>query len=493
MVPVSVFTKADSTLPITSTAPACPSTSTFERVGIVTVRSMRSFSPRGRTSMWKSPPLASTLTSAGSIASPADLASTVSFFCCSSEATTLTRPSRFLITIEIFSGVSSSVLKPCASADEPTLPSSTTIKNLINIAGGSCHRFAQISRNRVNLRLIRYHVPAVSKSEPTRDSRLYIHNLIKRDPLTGLAEDVHKGLSAHPKRFLPKYFYDELGSQLFEAICLLPEYYLTRAENEILQKYAGEIVSALHGEKTLVEMGSGSASKTQLVIEALLRRQKDLVFMPVDISASALESSSRILLQSYPQLKIEAYAADYFAGLAELGKKPRTRTLALFLGSNISNFDRDEALRFLRAMRSVLNEGDALLLGADLKKDPAVLEAAYNDALGVTSAFNLNVLARINRELDASFDLRAFRHVAFYNEEMGRIEIYIESLVEQTVRIEKLDLEIHFSAGELIHTENSYKYDIAGIAQLAASTSFELSHTWTDSQERFSSNLLLAN
>jgi L-histidine Nalpha-methyltransferase len=333
----------------------------------------------------------------------------------------------------------------------------------------------------------------VSRSQPTRDSRLYIHNLVKRDPLAGLAEDVRKGLSAQQKRFLPKYFYDELGSQLFEAICLLPEYYLTRAENEVLQKYSDEIVAAVDGQITLVEMGSGSASKTRLIIEALLRRQTNLLFMPVDISASAIESSSRILLQSYPRLTIEAYAADYFAGLAELGKKQRTRTLALFLGSNISNFDTDEAIRFLRAMRSMLSSGDALLLGADLKKDPAVLEAAYNDALGVTSAFNLNVLARINRELGGSFDLRAFRHRAFYNAAMGRIEIYIESLFTQRVRIEKLDMEVEFAAGELIHTENSYKYDTNGIRELAAQTGFALSRTWLDSQERFSSNLLLAN
>jgi L-histidine Nalpha-methyltransferase len=332
----------------------------------------------------------------------------------------------------------------------------------------------------------------VAKPEPTRDQRLFIHNLVKRDPLTGLAEDVRKGLSAHPKRFLPKYFYDELGSQLFEAICLLPEYYLTRAENEILQRYADEIAASVEGQKTLVEMGSGSASKTRLIIEALLRSQPELLFMPVDISATALESSSRILLQSYPRLKIEAFAADYFAGLAELGKKPRSRTLALFLGSNISNFDSDEAHRFLRAMRSVLHRGDALLLGADLKKDPAILEAAYNDALGVTSAFNLNVLARINRELGGSFDLHAFRHRAFYNEGVGRIEIYIESLTKQTVRIEKLDLEVQFEAGELIHTENSYKYDMAGIARLANDTGFTCSRSWFDSQERFSSNLLLA-
>src|SRR5262249_51907248 len=156
---------------------------------------------------------------------------------------------------------------------------------------------------------------------------LYIHNLVKRDPLAGFADDVLKGLTAKPKRFLPKYFYDELGSQLFEAICLLPEYYLTRAENEILKRYADEITASIDGQITLVEMGSGSASKPRLIIEALLRRQPQLLFMPVDISASAIESSSRILLQSYPRLIIEAYAADYFAGLAELGRRERKRTL----------------------------------------------------------------------------------------------------------------------------------------------------------------------
>ena len=158
------------------------------------------------------------------------------------------------------------------------------------------------------------------------EEKFSLHNLVKRDPRAGLAEDVRRGLSSQPKRFLPKYFYDQLGSQLFEAICLLPEYYLTRAENEILQRYSDEIVSSVDGDTTLVEMGSGSASKTRLIIEALLRKQSELLFIPVDISASALDSSSRILLQSYPQLSIEAYAADYFAGLTELGKKQRGRT-----------------------------------------------------------------------------------------------------------------------------------------------------------------------
>lgn len=325
------------------------------------------------------------------------------------------------------------------------------------------------------------------------DARLSIHNLVTRDPRMGLAEDVRRGLSTQPKRFLPKYFYDELGSQLFEAICLLPEYYLTRSENEILQHYADEIVASVNrGKTTLLEMGSGSASKTRLIIEALLRRQSELLFMPVDISASALESSSLILLQSYSQLRIEAYAADYFAALAELSKRPRGRTLALFLGSNISNFDPSEARRFLRALRTVLTTGDAHLLGADLKKDKETLEAAYNDALGVTAAFNLNVLARINRELEGEFDLRNFRHLAFYNEQAGRIEIYIESCCEQTVSIKQLEMQVQFAEGEEIHTENSYKYDLGDIAQLATQTGFKLERTWLDSGKRFSSSLLMA-
>jgi dimethylhistidine N-methyltransferase len=334
----------------------------------------------------------------------------------------------------------------------------------------------------------------VLETQPAKieEEKFVIHNLVKRDPRAGLAEDVRRGLSTQPKRFLPKYFYDQLGSQLFEAICLLPEYYLTRAENEILESYADEIVSSLAGNTTLLEMGSGSASKTRLIIEALLRKQKQLQFIPVDISATALDSSSRILLQSYPQLEIEAYAADYFAGLAELGKTQRSRTLALFLGSNISNFDPDEALKFLRALRQVLGEGDALLLGADLKKDKSVLEAAYNDALGVTAAFNLNVLARINRELAGNFDLRAFQHRAFYNNTVGRVEIYIESTREQTVNIGQLEMEVQFAEGEQIHTENSYKYGIADIDGLADETGFTRARTWLDGKEQFSSNLLMA-
>lgn len=327
---------------------------------------------------------------------------------------------------------------------------------------------------------------------PTRENRLVIHNLIKSDPAAGFAEDARRGLSSNPKRLSPKYFYDELGSELFDAICLLPEYYLTRAENEIIERYADEIVASVPDATTILEMGSGSASKTRLIIEALLRRHSSALFIPVDISASALENSSRILLQSFPRLRIDAYAADYFDALAELSKTSLGRTLALFLGSNISNFGKDEAPRFLMALRKVLREGDALLLGADLKKDRSILEPAYDDSIGVTSAFNLNLLVRVNRELEGNFDVRSFRHHAYYNDEVGRVEIYIESTRPQRVRINKLDLEIDFAAGERIHTENSYKYDRVQIEELAQATGFRCAHTWLDTERRFSSNLLLA-
>jgi dimethylhistidine N-methyltransferase len=239
-------------------------------------------------------------------------------------------------------------------------------------------------------------------------------------------------------------------------------------------------------------MGSGSASKTRLVIETLLRGQQELLFVPVDISASALERSSRVLLQSYPRLRIEAFAAEYFVGLEELAQRQRGPTLALFLGSNISNFEPDEARAFLRAMRHVLRVGDALLLGADLQKEKSILEAAYNDALGVTAAFSRNLLVRINRALDADFDLPFFRHRAVYSEASSRIEISVESLRAQTVTIGKLDLKVELGEGELIHTENSYKYDLDGIGKLAAETGFVCGRTWLDGQKRFSSNLLLA-
>lgn len=329
--------------------------------------------------------------------------------------------------------------------------------------------------------------------------RLSIETVAREAARESFAEDVRRGLTREPKSLPPKYFYDELGSHLFDAICLLPEYYLTRAEREIFETHAASIVAAASGNGaaalTLVELGSGSATKTRLLIEAALARQTSLLYVPVDISRAALEASARALLQSYPDLSVEGFASDYDSAFpllrARLARED-ARALVLFLGSNVGNFDPEEARDFLRRLRAALRPGDCLLMGADLKKDAATLEAAYDDSLGVTAAFNLNLLARINRELRADFRLRDFRHVAVYNERAGRVEIYAESAREQTVNVRALDLVVRFARGERVHTENSYKYDLAGILRLAEETGFRSANTWLDDAERFSSNLLVA-
>jgi L-histidine Nalpha-methyltransferase len=337
----------------------------------------------------------------------------------------------------------------------------------------------------------------MSRPSDEREERLHITSLAREEARENFAEDVRRGLTATPKSLPPKYFYDELGSHLFEAICLLPEYYLTRAEREIFERRAPEIAAAAAPDGapvTLIELGSGSATKTRLIIEALIARQNDLLYVPVDISRAALEVSARALLHSYPGLRVAGYAADYDSAFPRLREQlaPGERALVLFLGSNVGNFDADEARAFLRRLRASLRAGDAVLLGADLKKDAATLEAAYDDALGITAAFNLNLLARINRELRADFDVRRFRHVAVYNERAGRVEIYAESLREQRAHVRALDLIVQFAQGERLHTENSYKYDLADILRLAEETGFRSTNTWLDDAERFSSNLLVA-
>src|SRR5205085_10214572 len=216
------------------------------------------------------------------------------------------------------------------------------------------------------------------------------------------------------KTLPPKYFYDALGSQLFEAICLLPEYYLTRAETEIFERYAAEIVLQLPSPVGLIELGSGSSIKTRLLIEAILAHQAELHYQPMDISAFILEMSAEALLGNFDRLRITGHVGDYTRGLGEIERQAGERLLALFLGSNIGNYTIAEARDLLRTIRKALQPGDGLLLGADLKKSVEVLIPAYSDSLGVTAAFNLNLLARINRELDADFDLSQFQHRALY-------------------------------------------------------------------------------
>ena len=324
------------------------------------------------------------------------------------------------------------------------------------------------------------------------ENRFQLRTLEPHAAPATFAEDVRDGLGRKAKALPPKYFYDALGSTLFEAICLLPEYYLTRAEREILERHAGEIVSRLPGPVEIVEFGSGSAEKTRLLVAAILERQPVLDYVPIDISVAALESSAHAMLELFPGVRITAVASDYEGALAHLGERRARSRLALFLGSNVGNLDGAEARRFLSGVRAALEPGDALLLGADLKKDRRVLEAAYDDPVGVTAAFNLNLLARINRELDADFDLRRFAHRATYDEREGVVRMHLVSLADQTVEIRALGMAVEFAEGEGIHTEDSRKYDVEDLTRMAREAGFVRAETWFDAAKRFSSSLLVA-
>jgi len=308
------------------------------------------------------------------------------------------------------------------------------------------------------------------------------------------ADDVRRGLSATPKFLLPQYFYDALGSALFSAICELPEYYVTRAEDEILRGKATEIAAGFGSRVRLAELGSGSARKTRHLIEAILARQPSLEFLPVDVDAGILASSAGELQREYPGLCVTPIRGDFREPAALL--RPHLpasdhRTIVLFLGSSIGNLDPAAAGAMLSNLRTVLNSGDAIFLGADLRKSPTILEPAYDDPLGVTAAFNRNILARINRELGGNFDLASFTHRAFYNDAEGRVEMHLVSKKAQRVRIE--GYEIAFEEGESIHTENSYKYDDATLHALADAGGFTINRRWCDSKGYFADLLMVAS
>lgn len=321
--------------------------------------------------------------------------------------------------------------------------------------------------------------------------RLLLYQAPTPASVASFADDVREGLTAERKYLPPKYFYDEVGSALFEAICFLPEYYLTRAEAEILERHAREMLAEVDAPIELVEFGSGSARKTRTLIGAALERQETLEYHPIDISRSALIASAVGLVSEYGNLHVTAYASDYVEVLRSARLRTSKRVLALFLGSNIGNYDPAQATSLLQAMSASFKPGDALLLGTDLKKAAGVLEAAYNDPTGVTAAFDKNLLGRINRELGGRFDLDAFAHVARYAAERGAIESFLVSQRGQTVPIEALGLSVRFSAAETIHTESSYKFDAADVAGLAASSGFRVSRSWTDAFARFAVSLLI--
>jgi L-histidine Nalpha-methyltransferase len=309
----------------------------------------------------------------------------------------------------------------------------------------------------------------------------------------GFDQAVRSGLTDSPKHLPCRFLYDERGSKLFEAICRVPEYYLTRAEEEIICARAQEISARFGDEVRLVDLGSGSSKKTRVLISELLRQGKRVRYMPIDISPTALENASQKLLRDHSQLEITAVMGEYTEGLKVLSEAATEPKLVLWLGSNIGNLDRSEAANFLELIRKILTPEDCLLVGIDLHKDRSILENAYNDSAGVTSRFSQNILARINREFGGEFDLSRFRHHAFYNDHQNRIEISLVSDRSQQVRIPGLDLRIAFDAGEAIHTEHSYKYSFAQIEDLTLAVDMRLERQWLDARGLFSLNMLTAN
>lgn len=306
-------------------------------------------------------------------------------------------------------------------------------------------------------------------------------------PGTGsFLDDVVKGLSAARKTLPPKYFYDERGAQLFDAICELPEYYPTRTELAMLERSAPDIAQRIGAGSAIVEYGSGSGRKTRLVVRAL----QPHVYVAVDISGEQLREAGTALAREFPGVRVIALCADYTHELPldEIAMDDVSRRVVFFPGSTIGNFDPADALAFLRNARQVAGRGGAMLVGVDLKKDPARLHAAYNDAQGVTAAFDLNVLVRINRELHADFDLDRFEHRAHYDEREGRIEMHLVSRGAQRVHVDGRAFD--FRDGETIHTENSYKYSVEDFQTLAARAGFEAVHCWVDPQRLFSIHYL---
>jgi dimethylhistidine N-methyltransferase len=303
-----------------------------------------------------------------------------------------------------------------------------------------------------------------------------------------LREDVLAGLALPQKSIPPKYFYDEQGCRLFEAICELPEYYLTRTETAILRGNIADIVQFVGPDAELIEYGSGVQAKTRILIQALQTR----LYVPIDIASGTLQAASHELAGRFPYLNVVGICADYSRPLAlpDFVGVPIRRKVAFFPGSTVGNFTPAEALQFLKNVRRSVGTGGALLIGVDLKKDKATLDAAYADSKGVTAKFNLNLLGRINRELAGDFQASRFRHKAFYEPTQGRVEMHLESVYSQIVHIEGKRFD--FVPGETIHTEISCKYSVAEFQELGKRAGFSAEKVWADPLQLFSIHGMVA-
>ncbi len=314
-----------------------------------------------------------------------------------------------------------------------------------------------------------------------------------RDSTSRFAAAVRSGLSGQPKSLPWSYFYDAEGSRLFDEICKLPEYYLTRTEDGILRRHADAMVALLASspgqgtEPTIVELGSGSAVKTQRLLSAALRQHHQVHYVPIDVSPQALEDSAETLSRRFAGVRVTGYVGDYRRGLERIMARAEGPRLIVFLGSSLGNYDHEAALELLRMVGRTMRPGDGLLMGTDLAKERALLEFAYNDSRGVTAAFNMNLLRRINRELQADFDLEHFEHLAYYvdHPQRGHVAIHLRSRVNQTVHIQAAGTKVELAAGELIHTEKSHKYTLDALAELRRSAGFEEAGAWTDERGWF--------
>lgn len=304
-----------------------------------------------------------------------------------------------------------------------------------------------------------------------------------------LAVAVQHGLSKPQKELPSRFFYDAAGSRLFERITRLPEYYLTRCETEILKEYAEEIIASAGECYQIIEFGSGSAEKTRYLLRAAVEQEGEIEYVPIDISAEFLRASAQELLDDIHGLSVIALAGDYLDALRHLPFEEGHR-LFLFLGSTIGNFERNEAVNFLTAVRAAMKHGDRLLVGTDMKKPPSVIEPAYNDGEGITAQFNKNILARINRELCGRFDLSQFDHSAPWVEDLSRIEMRLISKKRQDVYIEGIDETFRFEEGESIHTENSHKWSPEVFAQMCEEAGLARLQRWVDRTDCFALELV---
>jgi len=306
------------------------------------------------------------------------------------------------------------------------------------------------------------------------------------------AEEISYSLSQNSKFISPKFFYDRKGSDLFESICSLPEYYPTKTEISILKKLKHELSSYLDENMNLVELGSGASVKTRLILDIFTTLQDETEYFPIDISEILTESSEQ-LLKDYDTLHITGIIDTYEGGLEFLKNYDNKKNLIIFLGSSFGNFAPDDGKLFLDKIFLTMNSGDLFLIGLDLVKDKNILESAYDDSKGTTAKFNLNVLSRINDELDADFDLDNFSHYSIYNESDQRIEMNLKSLVQQSVIIAKSNLSLNFNKDELIHTEYSHKYNVSQIKKLLIDVGFTIKNIWLDDKNYFSLTLVSKN